>query len=90
MERKEKSVSSEARKNPILSKKKGKVVSAKMQKTIIVAVSRLKTHPKYGKKYQSTRRYKVHDEEGRHKVGDVVEIVPCRPISRDKNYKVVY
>jgi small subunit ribosomal protein S17 len=76
-------------KNPILTRKKGVVVSDKMQKTVIVAVSTLKTHPKYRKKYKSTKRYKAHDAEGKHKVGDVVEIVPCRPISKGKNYKVV-
>ena len=90
MERTASPVSSEAGKNPILSKKKGTVVSDKMLKTIVVAVSTLKTHPKYRKKFKSTKRYKVHDEENRYKMGDVVEIVPCRPISKDKNYKVVY
>jgi small subunit ribosomal protein S17 len=73
----------------IIARKKGIVVSDKMAKTIIVAVTEFKTHPKYLKKYKSTNRYKVHDEEGKYKVGDTVEIVPCRPISKDKAYKVV-
>lgn len=76
-------------KNLILAKKKGTVVSDKMQKTIVVAVTVLKTHPKYRKKYKATRRYKVHDAENKYKVGDVVEIIPCRPMSKDKKYKVV-
>jgi small subunit ribosomal protein S17 len=90
MESKEKSENSGSGKSPILSKKKGVVVSDKMKKTIIVAVNMFKAHPKYRKKYKVTRRYKVHDEENRYKVGDVVEIIPCRPMSKDKAYKVVY
>jgi small subunit ribosomal protein S17 len=75
-------------KSSMLSKKKGIVVSDKMAKTLIVAVSVFKTHPKYRKKYKLTRRYKAHDETGKYKVGDVVEIVPCRPMSKEKRYKV--
>ena len=77
------------KKNKITARKKGIVVSDKMAKTIVVAVTEFKTHPKYKKKYKSTKRYKVHDEEKRYKVGDTVEIVPCRPISKDKAYEVV-
>jgi small subunit ribosomal protein S17 len=76
-------------KQPILAKKRGIVVSTKMQKTIIVAVNTLKAHPKYKKKYKSTKRYKVHAEDEKYQVGDVVEIVPCRPMSKDKKYKVL-
>ena len=76
-------------KNKIVIKKKGVVVSDKMSKTVVVAVDSLKTHAKYQKKYKSTKKYKAHDEEGKYKMGDVVEIVPCRPISKDKRYKVV-
>lgn len=75
--------------NKITARKKGKVVSAKMDKTIIVEVVSFKTHPKYIKKYKSSQRYKVHDEANRYKEGDIVEIVPCRPISKDKSYKVI-
>ena len=76
------------KKGKITARKKGIVVSDKMGKTIVVAVTEFKTHPKYRKKYKSTKRYKVHDEENRYKAGDVVEIVPCRPISKEKFYKV--
>jgi small subunit ribosomal protein S17 len=69
--------------------KKGKVVSDKMDKTIVVAVETLKTHPKYKKKYRSTKKYKVHDEENKHKIGEVVEFVQCKPISKDKTHKVL-
>jgi len=78
-----------AEKKPIVTRKKGVVVSDKMQKTVIVAVSTLKTHPKYRKKFKLTKRYKAHDEEGKYKSGDKVEIVSCRPMSKGKNYKVV-
>lgn len=78
----------EKNREKIIAKKKGEVVSDKMDKTVIVAVTEFKTHPKYRKKYKSTKRYKAHDEENKYKVGDVVEIVPCRPMSKDKKYKV--
>ena len=73
----------------ILMRKKGIVVSDKMDKTVVVAVDSFKTHSKYRKKFKVTKRYKAHDEENKHKVGDVVEIVPTRPISKDKSYKVL-
>ena len=70
-------------------KKKGIVVSASMDKTIVVAVETLKTHPKYLKQYRSTKKYKVHTEENRYAVGDAVTFQECRPISRDKRHRVV-
>ncbi len=76
-------------KNKIIIRKKGIVVSDKSDKTIVVAVESFKTHPKYGKKYKSTKRYKAHDGENKYKIGDKVEIIPCAPISKDKRYKVV-
>jgi small subunit ribosomal protein S17 len=72
-----------------LAKKKGIVISDKMDKTIVVAVQTFKTHPKYLKKYLSTKNYKVHDGENKFKKGDKVEFVQCRPISKDKSHKVV-
>jgi small subunit ribosomal protein S17 len=72
-----------------IAKIKGTVISDKMDKTIVVAVSILKTHPKYSKKYRVTKKYKVHDPEKKHKVGDVVEFVQCRPISKDKRFKII-
>jgi len=69
-----------------LATKKGKVISDSMDKTIVVAVQSLKTHPKYLKKYLSTKKYKVHDEENKYKVGDEVEFTECRPMSKDKNH----
>ncbi|MDO9231495.1 MAG: 30S ribosomal protein S17 [bacterium] len=75
--------------NKILAKKKGTVVSDKGNKTAIIAVDIFKTHKKYQKRYKSTKRYKAHDEENKCKIGDTVEIVACRPMSKDKKYKVV-
>ncbi|MFA6973884.1 MAG: 30S ribosomal protein S17 [Parcubacteria group bacterium] len=76
-------------KNSIVIRKKGVVVSDKMNKTVVVAVESFKTHPKYKKKYKVTKKYKAHDEDNKYKTGDTVEIVPCRPVSKDKSYKVV-
>jgi small subunit ribosomal protein S17 len=73
----------------IIRKKRGVVISDKMEKTIIVAVTEYKTHPKYLKKYRSTKKYKVHDEENKFKVGDTVEFIDCKPISRDKKFIAV-
>ncbi|MEK7539242.1 MAG: 30S ribosomal protein S17 [Patescibacteria group bacterium] len=68
---------------------KGVVVSDKMDKTVIVSVSRLIKHPLYGKFYKVSKKYKAQDEENKYKVGDKVEIVETRPISKDKHFKVV-
>jgi small subunit ribosomal protein S17 len=76
-------------KDKIVIKKKGIVVSDKMDKTVVVAVDIFKTHPKYKKKYKSTKKYKAHDEENKYKTEDVIEIIPCRPYSKTKRYKVI-
>ena len=68
----------------------GTVVSDKMQKTVVVAVEKLTTHRLYGKTMRRTKRYKAHDEENRSKVGDVVRIRECRPISKRKRFEVIY
>lgn len=68
---------------------KGVVVSDKMQKTVVVAVTRLKEHTKYKKKYKVTTNYKAHDEKGEYKIGDKVLIQECRPLSRQKCWRVV-
>ena len=67
----------------------GTVVSAAMQKTLVVEVVRVTMHPKYGKRYARSQRYKVHDEKGGHRVGDKVQFVECRPISKDKRWRVI-
>ena len=67
----------------------GKVVSTKMQKTIAVEIERLVRHGMYGKYIRRTTKLLAHDEEGKSKEGDTVVIVPCRPLSRHKSWKVI-
>jgi small subunit ribosomal protein S17 len=69
---------------------KGIVASDKMDKTVVVSVDSLKKHPKYHKRYLSTKKYKVHDPRNQFKKGDTVSFVSCRPISKDKRWRVVY
>lgn len=66
----------------------GKVVSAKMQKTVVVVVERTERHRLYGKVISHKRRFKAHDEGGVCKKGDVVRIIESRPISKDKRWVV--
>jgi small subunit ribosomal protein S17 len=72
-----------------IGKIKGKVVSAKMEQTLVVSVESLKTHSKYLKKYRSTKKYKVHNPEKKYQEGDVVEFVQCKPVSKDKRHIVI-
>lgn len=73
----------------IRKKFSGVVVSDKNDKTIVVKVESVKIHPKYKKRYTSSRKYKVHDEKNEYKMGDKVNFVSCRPMSRDKRWRVV-
>ncbi len=68
----------------------GVVASDKMDKTIVVTVENTKIHPKYNKRYVSTSRYKVHDPKNQFKEGDKVAFVECRPLSKDKRWRVIY
>lgn len=67
---------------------KGTVVSDTMAHTVVVAVSLLKEHPKYKKRYVVTKRYQAHDPARQFRVGDVVEIRESRPISKHKHWVV--
>ena len=67
----------------------GEVVSTKMDKTIVVRVSRNVVHPKYGKRYLTSKKYHVHDEQNTHHVGDIVEFQECRPLSKNKRWRVI-
>jgi len=67
----------------------GLVVSDKMEKTVVVLVSSKKKHPIYGKYITFTKKYKAHDEKNDAKVGDTVEIVETRPLSKDKYFRVL-
>ena len=68
---------------------KGVVVSDKMDKTIVVSVTRFVKHPKYKKYMKITKKYKAHDAEKAAKVGDTVTIVETRPLSKDKHFALV-
>ncbi len=69
---------------------KGVVVSNAMQKTIVVNVDTLKTHPKYLKQYRSSKKYKVHvPDSSAYEIGSTVLFQECRPVSRDKRHAVV-
>lgn len=70
-------------------KLKGIVVSDKTDKTVTVLVNRYKKHPKYGKYMKISKKYKAHDETKQFKVGDAVKIEECRPISKDKKFRVI-
>jgi small subunit ribosomal protein S17 len=74
---------------PVSSPKwRGTVVSAVMDQTVVVAVETLKTHALYGKQYQSTKKYHVHNPSNEAKKGDVVLFRSCRPISKTKKYQL--
>jgi len=68
---------------------KGVVVSDGMDKTIVVRIDRVKVHPKYGKRYKTSRRYHVHDETNSKHVGDEVSFIECRPLSKTKRWRLV-
>jgi small subunit ribosomal protein S17 len=75
-------------KKPNKQKKTGQVVSAGMQKTIVVAVIRKVAHPLYKRIVTKKKKFYAHDEQGTAKVGDTVRIVECRPISRLKRWNL--
>lgn len=67
----------------------GNVVSNKMQKTVVVVVSRSVVHPIYKKVLRRATRLKAHDEQGVCKVGDRVKLIQTRPLSKEKSWRVV-
>ena len=67
----------------------GVVTSDKMDKTIVVKVETIKRDPKYKKRYKIVKKYKVHDETNKYKEGDKVEFVECRPLSKEKRWRVI-
>jgi small subunit ribosomal protein S17 len=66
----------------------GVVVSDKMEKTVVVKVDRLVKHSVYSKYIKRSVKYKVHDELNCSKVGDRVQIIECRPLSKDKRWSI--
>lgn len=67
----------------------GKVVSDKMDKTIVVGIETLVRHPLYGKSIKRTTKFKAHDENNECKIGDKVKIMETRPLSKDKRWRLV-
>ena len=67
---------------------KGKVISVKMAKTVVVQVDRFIKHKRYGKYVKRSKNFKAHDEKNEYKVGDTVLIESIRPISKDKHFLV--
>jgi small subunit ribosomal protein S17 len=61
-----------------------------MDKTVVISVESAKIYPKYGKRYKTNRNFKVHDEKNKYKTGDKVQFIECRPLSKDKRWRVVY
>jgi len=69
--------------------RQGLVVSDRMDKTIVVQVSAVKPHAKYAKIIRMTSRLKAHDEENQARVGDTVLVRECRPLSKDKTWRLI-
>ena len=69
--------------------KVGVVTSNKMNKTAVVAVERLVRHPLYKRAFKKTSTFMIHDEENRCKIGDRVRIAECRPLSKNKRWRLV-
>jgi small subunit ribosomal protein S17 len=69
--------------------KQGRVASNKMDKTIVVVAETRVPHPTYGKIVRKSARFKAHDERNEAGVGDIVRIMECRPMSRDKRWRLL-
>jgi small subunit ribosomal protein S17 len=67
----------------------GKVVSDRMEKTIVVSIERLVKHPTYGRYVRKRTKFKVHDEKNECRIGDVVRFMETRPLSKDKRWRFV-
>ena len=67
----------------------GKVVSDRMEKTIVVSIERLVKHPQYGRYVRRRSKFKVHDEKNECRMGDTVRFMETRPISKDKRWRFV-
>lgn len=68
---------------------KGVVVSVAMPKTLVVKVEQVKKHPKYLKFYKVSSKFKVHYTQGSYRAGDTVSFIECRPLSKDKRWRIV-
>lgn len=66
----------------------GKVISDKMDKTVVVAIERLTQHPQYKKTIRKITKFKAHDEENKCKIGDKVSVIETRPLSKEKRWRI--
>ncbi|MFH0955643.1 MAG: 30S ribosomal protein S17 [Candidatus Falkowbacteria bacterium] len=78
------------KKETIKRKFSGVVIGDKMNKTRVVLVESSKVHPMYKKRYVVSKKYKVHDEKNLYKIGDKVRFLECRPLSKDKRWRMIY
>ncbi len=76
-------------KKKILRKLEGIVISNKMDKTVVVKVDRQVINRKYQKRYTKSKNYKCHDSKNQYKTGDKVVIAACRPLSKNKRWRVI-
>jgi small subunit ribosomal protein S17 len=91
MEKNNKKTDNKENKKDVIKKRfQGVVVSDKMDKTVTVRINSVKVHPKYSKRYTVSKKYKVHDEKNKFKEGDKVTFVECRPLSKNKRWRVIY
>jgi small subunit ribosomal protein S17 len=67
----------------------GKIISNKMDKTVVVGVTRLFQHPVYKKTVKRVTKFKAHDENNKCQIGDIVKIIETRPLSKDKRWLVI-
>ncbi len=67
----------------------GMVISNKMEKTVVVQVEEIRKHPLYKRRYRFHKKYKAHNEKSDLKIGDKVVIEECRPMSKEKRWKVI-
>jgi small subunit ribosomal protein S17 len=67
----------------------GKIISNKMDKTVVVAVTRLFQHPVYKKTVKRVTKFKAHDENNKCQIGDIVKIIETRPLSKDKRWLII-
>lgn len=67
----------------------GRVVSDKMQKTVVVAVETLVRHPLYQRTIRRTKKFKAHDEQNSCRIGDKVKMMETRPLSKEKRWRVI-
>lgn len=72
-----------------MRKLQGTIISDKMNKTRVIAITRLKQYPRYKKYYKVTTKFKAHDEKNEYKTGDVVIIGETKPLSKEKRWKII-